>query len=263
MLLRNEPNPGREVTSRSEGPGVSNTRNQSGRQHRTDPGNVMKALASLLEPMPGHQHTTKLQHLPLEAEQLIAKRSKARPANRRHPFVARVGNNMQQFGDSFSPDRRDNAELGKVSPDRVNYRGLLADEQMAGAVKHQAALLLGRLCWHKPHVGSRDRFANSLSVSCIVLMTLDVGLHVSRWHQSHGMAKRLKFARPMVRRCARLNANQAGWQFLEERQDRAPLQLAADDHLASGINSVNLEHRLGDVETDCRDRLHRSLSESW
>src|ERR1700704_2830981 len=145
MLLRNEPNPGREVTSRSEGPGVSNTRNQSGRQHRTDPGNVMKALARLVGPMPGHDHSIKLQDLPLEAEQLIAKRGKARTANRRHPFVARVGNNMQQFGDSFSPDRRDNAELGKVSPDRVNHRGLLADEQMACAVKHQAALLLGRL----------------------------------------------------------------------------------------------------------------------
>src|SRR6266850_1470846 len=204
MLLRNEPNPGREVTSRSEGPGVSNTRDQSGRQYRTDPGNVMKALARLVGSMPSHDHPIKLQDLLLEAEQLIAKRGKARTANLRHPFVARIGNNMQQFGDSLTPDRRDNAELGKVSPDRVNHCGLLAAEQMTCAVKHQAALLLKRLCWHKPHVGSRDRFANSLSVSCIVLLTLDVGLHVSRRHQSHGIAKCLQFARPMVRRCARL-----------------------------------------------------------
>jgi hypothetical protein len=28
----------------------------------------------------------------------------------------------------------------------------------------------------------------------------------------------------------------------KERQDVAPLQLPADDHLTSGINSVNLEH---------------------
>jgi hypothetical protein len=34
------------------------------------------------------------------------------------------------------------------------------------------------------------------------------------------------------------------------------IQLAADDHLASGINSVHLEDRLGNVEPDCRDRLH-------
>src|SRR6195256_235461 len=131
MLLRNEPNPGREVTSRSEGPGVSNTRNQSGRQHRTDPGNVMKALARLVGPVPGHDHSIELQDLLLEADQLSAERGKTRTGNLGHPFVARVGNNMQQFRDSSTPDRRDNAEFGKVSPDRVNYRGLLAGEQMA------------------------------------------------------------------------------------------------------------------------------------
>jgi len=72
----------------------------------------------------------------------------------------------------------------------------------------------------------------------------------------HGMTECLEFARPMMRRGTGLNSHQAWWQLLEKRQDRAPLQLAADDHLASGINSVNLEDRLGDVETDCRDRLH-------
>ena len=72
----------------------------------------MKALARLVGPVPGHDHPIELQNLPLEAEQLIAKRGKARTANLRHPFVARIGNNMQQFGDSLTPDRRDNAELG-------------------------------------------------------------------------------------------------------------------------------------------------------
>jgi hypothetical protein len=47
--------------------------------------------------------------------------------------------------------------------------------------------------------------------------------------------------------------------FWKEGQDRTSLQLPADDYLASGINSVNLEYRLGDIETDCRDHLHRSL----
>src|SRR6266403_2154688 len=78
MLLRNEPNPGLEVTSRPEGPGVSNARYQSGCQHRTDPGNVMKALARLVGPVPGHDHSIELQDLLLEAEQLITERGKAR-----------------------------------------------------------------------------------------------------------------------------------------------------------------------------------------
>jgi hypothetical protein len=53
-----------------------------------------------------------------------------------------------------------------------------------------------------------------------------------------------------------LDTNQAWRQLLEERQDLATLQLAADYYLANGINSVDLEDRLGDVEPDCRDRLH-------
>src|SRR4029079_4365735 len=41
------------------------------------------------------------------------------------------------------------------------------------------------------------------------------------------------------------------------------LQLAADDHLTSSINAVHLKDRFGDVETDCRNRLHGCSSESW
>ena len=42
---------------------------------------------------------------------------------------------MEQFGDAFASDRRDNAELGKMRPDRINHRGLLADES-AGLFDH-------------------------------------------------------------------------------------------------------------------------------
>ena len=42
----------------------------------------------------------------------------------------------------------------------------------------------------------------------------------------------------------------------KERQYVPTLQLPADYYLAGGINSVDLKDRLGDVETDCRNRLH-------
>jgi hypothetical protein len=35
--------------------------------------------------------------------------------------------------------------------------------------------------------------------------------------------------------------------------------LRDDDHLADSINSMDLENRLGDVQTDCRDCLHGKL----
>jgi hypothetical protein len=63
----------------------------------------------------------------------------------------------------------------------------------------------------------------------------------------------------MMRRCAGLNAYEAWRQLLEERQDIASLQLAADDHVAYRVNTVDLKNRLSDVETDRRDPLHAAL----
>src|SRR6266404_1214840 len=48
-------------------------------------------------------------------------------------------------------------------------------------------------------------------------------------------------------------------QLLEERQHMAALELTADDHIAFRAAAVGLKNRLGDVETDCRDRLHACL----
>jgi hypothetical protein len=45
-------------------------------------------------------------------------------------------------------------------------------------------------------------------------------------------------------------------QLLEESYDVAPLQPPVDDDLTFRINAVDLENRLGDIETDCRNRLH-------
>ena len=56
-----------------------------------------------------------------------------------------------------------------------------------------------------------------------------------------------------------LNTNEARRQLLEERQDIAALQLAADDHLAFRVDAVDLKNRLCNIETDCRDRLHEWL----
>ena len=55
-----------------------------------------------------------------------------------------------------APDRCNDPELGKMGPDCIDHRGLLTDEQMAGAVQHQAALLPEGLGWaptREPDVG--------------------------------------------------------------------------------------------------------------
>jgi hypothetical protein len=61
------------------------------------------------------------------------------------------------------------------------------------------------------------------------------------------MTECLELARPMVRRAAGFDTDHTWRQFLEDRQDVAPLQLPANNHLSASVNAVNLENRLGDV----------------
>jgi hypothetical protein len=59
-----------------------------------------------------------------------------------------------------------------------------------------------------------------------------------------------------MRRRAGFDANEARRQLLKEWQNVPALEPAANDYITCRVNSVNLKNRLGDVETDCRDRLH-------
>jgi hypothetical protein len=45
----------------------------------------------------------------------------------------------------------------------------------------------------------------------------------------------------------------------ERTPAHSALQLPADHYLAGAINAMDLKHRLGDIETDCRNRLHVGL----
>jgi hypothetical protein len=63
----------------------------------------------------------------------------------RNSPVAWIGEDIEQFLDTVTPDWRNDPELSKMGPDCIDHGGLLANEQMAGAVEHQAALLLGSL----------------------------------------------------------------------------------------------------------------------
>ena len=129
--------------------------------------------------------------------------------NLRNPLVVWIGDDSEQFLDTVASDRRNDPELGKKGPDRIDYRSLLTDEQMARAVEHQAALLLGSLGWHELHVGPGDCLADRLWVSRVILLPFDIGLHVGRRHQPHRVPKCLELARPMVRRGTRFDTDQA------------------------------------------------------
>src|ERR1700756_252169 len=60
----------------------------------------------------------------------------------------------------------------------------------------------------------------------------------------------------MMRRSAGFDADEARRQPLKEWQNVPALELTANDYITRRVNSVDLKNRLGDIETDCRDRLH-------
>ena len=148
-------------------------------------------------------------------------------------MVVCVGNHNKQFLDTTAPHRCRDAKFGKMGPDSIRDCSLLADEQVARAVEHHVALLLGCLGWHEPHIGPDDRLPDSLCVGGVILLPLDTGLQVSRRHQPHGVAKCLQLSRPMMRRSAGLDNNKTRGKLLKERQNVATLQLSADDDPAS------------------------------
>src|SRR5215831_14941978 len=60
----------------------------------------------------------------------------------------------------------------------------------------------------------------------------------------------------MMRRSAGFDADEARRQLLEERHNVAALELTTNDYITCRVNSVDLKNRLGDIKTDCCDRLH-------
>jgi hypothetical protein len=70
------------------------------------------------------------------------------------------------------------------------------------------------------------------------------------------MAELRQFACPIVCCGTRLHADQARRQSLEERHHLTAAQLLPDDDLLGRINTVNLEHVLGEIIQTYRGDLH-------
>jgi hypothetical protein len=64
------------------------------------------------------------------------------------------------------------------------------------------------------------------------------------------MTESLQLTRPVMRRGACLNANQARREFPEEAKNPRAPQLLTHDHQAICVDAVNLKDRLGNVQTN-------------
>src|SRR6516164_9542503 len=98
--------------------------------------------------------------------------------------------------------------------------------------------------------------ADRFRIGGIVLVALDVRLHVLRRHQSHLVAKRAQLPRPVVRRRARLQANQTWPQSTEERQNLRTPKLLAQNRRSLCIDPVHLKNMLRQVQSDRSNLAH-------
>src|ERR1700731_4987558 len=119
----------------------------------------------------------------------------------------------------------------------------------------QRRLLLRRLDRHEPHRRPGYRFANRFRIGSVGLPALYIRFYVSRRHQPHLMTELDKLARPVMRRAARLDADQASRQLSEKWQHLRPSKRPTNNDLTGCINAVDLKNALGQVEAD-RGNLH-------
>jgi hypothetical protein len=115
-----------------------------------------------------------------------------------------IGDDRQQLLDSFASLRGNNAKLSQVRSHSIDQLRALDHQKVAGPMLHQLGLLFGRLHLNETHGGPTYRLTNRLGIGCIVLVALDVGLHVLRWHQSDFVTELGEFSGPIVRRGAGL-----------------------------------------------------------
>ncbi len=153
-----------------------------------------------------------------------------------------------------SPGR--DPEFGQVSTDRMQEHGALFDQESPGAVQHRGRLLLGRFDRHEAHGRARHGLADCFRIRGIVLLPLHVRFHIGRRHEPDLMAESSELAGPVVGGRARLHTDQAGRQACTELDELRPPDLSADGNPPLGINGMDLEHRLGEVQADCCDLSH-------
>src|SRR5262245_53644193 len=138
----------------------------------------------------------------------------------------------------------------------VHQTRTLAHQPLPATVQQHGSLLVSRLDRHKAHRRALNRLANRFRIGGIVLVALDVRLHVLRRHQSHLVAKRAQLPRPVVRRRARLQANQTGRQSTEERQNLRTPKLLAQNRPSLCNDAVHLKNMLRQVQSDRSNLAH-------
>jgi hypothetical protein len=125
-------------------------------------------------------------------------------------------------------------------------------------------LLLDRLDRNEEHLRPAGGFANRRGVVGVVLAAgtlLAIGADELRGDDARIQAQRDELARLVVRTRSGLHGHHAaGGQLRAPGDELVALQRAAHQHLASRIDSMNLDHALGQIDPDANGLASNSFT---
>src|ERR1700722_6261833 len=146
---------------------------------------------------------------------------------------------------------------------RVAQHGTLTHQQLPRSMQHQCSLLFPRFNRNKAHRWPADRLADRCRIVRIILAAFEIGLYIARWHQLHRMTESLQLAAPMMSGRTSFDTNKARRQIREKLQHLRTANALAYHYRSGVIDTVNLEYRLRNIETNRDNLAHGRLPSKW
>jgi hypothetical protein len=221
------------------------------------------ALAHIARSVPRQNLTIEIEDLVLKQAILLDQWHHRSACHFSDPFIFASGDPIDQTREPLPADALCDAELGKMRSDRVAQPRAVPDQHDAGTMQDERALLLDGLDLREPHVGASDGFANRFGIRFVVLLRLHIGFHLRWWYEPNLIPHTLQEASPVMRRCARLDPDQAGLKFGKEGLDLRTAKFAAENLLSLSINAVSVKNVLRDIQPDCNRLHHLTFSICW
>ena len=150
--------------------------------------------------------------------------------------------------------RHHDAQLCEVTAQGIDQGRPLPNQEIAGSMQHEGALLLRALDRDEAHRRPCDGLADRRRIRSIILLPAQIGFDVGGRDQADVMPEGHERAGPVVSRRAGLQPDQARRKGAEEAWDLAAAQRLAQDDLSTSVDAVQLEDVLCDINAD-RDNL--------
>src|ERR1700729_4101205 len=108
-----------------------------------------------------------------------------------------------------------------------------------------------------------DRLAERCRIVRIILAAFEIGLYIARWHQLHRMTESLQLAAPMMSGRTSFDTNKARRPIREKLQHLRTANALSYHYRSGVIDTVNLEYRLRNIETNRDNLAHGRLPSKW